>query len=272
MTRSLSNLIKAGFFRVNRDETMVINSDKKVEKYMPELFRAASAEEEFAATKNFMEGLQVLHVEETEMGLQDGEVETLLSEQKEAVLEQAREEAASIISAAKIEAEQQKKQAYEMGKAQGYEDGKQLAEAELTESKQKLEEERIEIELQYEQQLAEVEPQFINLVADLVEKMTGVIAEERKDVITYLIKRALKQTGRSKNIVVIVSVEDFSFVNKEKEMLSRCVGKDCMFDIIEDRKLNKNQCMIETEGQSIHCSLDIQLHGLIEDLKLLAKA
>lgn len=272
MTRSLSNLIKAGFFRVDKEDTLVIDSDKKIEKFMPEIFQAANSAGEFAAAGEFREGLQAVHVEMTEQEEEvEEETENSFEEEKAIILEQAREEANSIIASAQIEAEQQKKQAYEMGKVQGYEEGKQLAEAELTEAKQQLETERTELQMQYEQQIAEVEPQFAILVAELVEKMTGVIAEERQEVITYLIQRGLKQTGRSKNIVVVVSEEDFEFVNGKKEMLMQCVGKDCMFDIIEDRKLTKNQCLIETEGQSINCSLDIQLHGLIEDLRLLAE-
>lgn len=269
MTRSLSNLIKAGFFRVDREDTMVINSDKKIEKFMPEIFQTANSSNEFAVAGEFQEGIHAVHIEETEQE-REAENEIAFEEEKAIILEQARQEAENIVASAKIEAENQQKQAYEMGKVQGYEEGKKIAESELIEAKQQLEAEKADIQMQYEQQIAEVEPQFVNLVADLVEKMTGVIAEERKEVIIYLLRRGLKQTGRSKNIVVVVSEEDFAFVNKEKEMLMQCIGKDCMFDIIEDRKLTKNQCMIETEGQSINCSLDIQLHGLIEDLRLLA--
>ena len=251
MTRSLSNLIKAGFFHVNREDSMIIDSDRKIEKFMPELFQAANSNGEFAAGE-FTEGIDAVHIEAVNNEMEP-ENEITFEEEREAILEQAKQEAENVIAAANIEAEQQKKQAYETGKAQGYEDGKKIARTELEEQQKQL----------------EIEPQFVNLVADLVEKMTGIVAEERKEVITYLIRRGLKQTGRSKNIVVVVSEEDFSFVNKEKEMLMQYVGKDCMFDIIEDRKLVKNQCMIETEGQSINCSLDIQLHGLIEDLRLL---
>ncbi len=267
MTRSLSNLIKAGFFYVNREDSMIIDSDRKIEKFMPELFQAANSNGEFAAGE-FTEGIDAVHIEAVNNEMEP-ENEITFEEEREAILEQAKQEAENVIAAANIEAEQQKKQAYETGKAQGYEDGKKIARTELEEQQKQLEKEKEKLQMQYEQQIAEIEPQFVNLVADLVEKMTGIVAEERKEVITYLIRRGLKQTGRSKNIVVVVSEEDFSFVNKEKEMLMQYVGKDCMFDIIEDRKLVKNQCMIETEGQSINCSLDIQLHGLIEDLRLL---
>lgn len=269
MTRSLSNLIKAGFFRISKEDSMIIDSDKRIEKYMPELFQAANSNGEFAASREFTEGIGGVRIEEMKQEIEP-ENEVTLKEEKEAILEQARQEAENILASAKIEAEQQEKKAYEMGKIQGYEAGKKLAETELLEQQKQLDEERVNLQMQYEQQISQIEPQFVNLVVDLVEKITGVVAEERKEVVIYLIQRGLKQTGRSKNIVVVVSEEDFSFVNKEKEMLMQCVGKDCMFDIIEDRKLTKNQCMIETEGQSINCSLDIQLHGLIEDLRLLA--
>ena len=90
----MSNLIKAGFFRVDKEDTLVIDSDKKIEKFMPEIFQAANSAGEFAAAGEFREGLQAVHVEMTEQEEEvEEETENSFEEEKAIILEQAREEA-----------------------------------------------------------------------------------------------------------------------------------------------------------------------------------
>ena len=82
-------------------------------------------------------------------------------------------------------------------------------------------------------------------------------------------ERSLKNLEKTERLVIRVSAEDMELVRKKQEELMTYVNENCEVEIIMDSSLEKNQCRLEADKQIIDCSLDVQLQGLIEDLKLM---
>lgn len=121
-----------------------------------------------------------------------------------------------------------------------------------------------------EEQERELEPRFASIIAGLVEKLTGVICENKKDVIVHLIDKALKNLERTSRIVLRVSKDDIAIVSSKRGMLMKDIKEGTEFEIIEDTGLIANQCIIETDNKIVDCSLDAQLDNLREQIKMIA--
>lgn len=264
MTRLLSNLIKSDYIYVNR-QVKVLNFNEE-----PKENEKAIQSVMFADFNQPNDGMVV------QQDLTVSSMEKLLREEKEFVgkrmeemLAKAKEEAESIIAKANEEADRIRELADEEGRKAGYVKGFEEGNKESEQLEKQLEEERQLQKQQYQELVEQVEPQFVSIMIRLIEKITGVIVEDKHEVILYLIQRAFMNTDKGKEFVIHVSKEDYSFVSENKEQLSSAIPNDAKLDVVEDVSLNKNQCMIESDQQVIDCSLDIQLSNLIADLKLL---
>ena len=116
----------------------------------------------------------------------------------------------------------------------------------------------------------QLEPKVASLLISLVQKLTGVLIEEKQEIILHLIEQAFLETEGSKSFLVRVSKEDYDFVSSHKTELLWKLKEGTELEIIKDPALYKGQCMVETDSKIIDSSLDVQLKGLIADLKLLA--
>lgn len=195
------------------------------------------------------------------------ELLAMAHEQAGQILEQAQSDAEQIIEQAKVEGEFEKNRIIEEGRKLGYKEGLIKANEELAGQKKDLEIREEELEKQYQQMIADLEPDFTQLVIELVKKLTGVFAE--RDIVVYLMEQAMNKIGRCNAIKVRVSQQDIESVEASRDIFLNIVGNQCQFDVMADASLQKNQCVIETENQVVDCSLEVQLEGLIEDLKLL---
>ena len=114
-----------------------------------------------------------------------------------------------------------------------------------------------------------LEPRYAEIMAALIEKITGVICQDKKEVITYLIHQALNQLDKTKNVTLRVSKNDMLRVSGQKEELKKCLSDGVEFDITEDESLRENQCIIETDERIIDCSLDVQLQNLKDQIRMI---
>lgn len=212
-------------------------------------------------TGEFEEGLQALVVEET-----FSEEE----QKKEAglIIENAKRNATDILNEAKQEAIKIKEEAFRQASKQGYEEGIKKANQDAERIKQELREQKVRQEKEYQMLLSQMEGKVAELVASLVAKITGVLAEDKKDIILYLVEKGLRAYDNLETYTIRVSSYDYDLLLSRKEYLEEIVGGDIQITV--DSKLDKNQCLIETESKVIDCSLDVQLNNLISDIKLLA--
>lgn len=274
----MSNLIKSVYFNFNQDGKRVIDSDSQVEQFIPDIFRKEEEEkEEFVelsalglmeGNAEFQSGLQVLNMEDLRQE-ERAKVEEEASAQIEQLLAQAREEADAVLNQAQAEAEEIRQKAYEEGMKQGLQAGQQAAQEELENRQnefQAMVQQRMK-ELE-EQELA-LEPKFAEIMIDLIEKITGIICKDKKEIIIYLIHQSLNQLERTHQVTLRVSKEDILLVSARKKELKDAVADDVEFDIVEDESLEHTQCIIETENKIIDCSLNVQIKNLQDQIRML---
>ncbi|MDF2542270.1 MAG: hypothetical protein K0S47_1988 [Herbinix sp.] len=259
--RSLSNVIKA--YSVNYDDGMKKTIDTHL-KFDQELISRYTAVTSASEDGVFVEGLKAVIVETIEPQEMPN-----LTETKTKIIEQANEEARSIIEKAQKEALRIKEDAKDVASAKGYQEGLQKGSQEIQKKLQEYENKSRLLQKEYEQELMEAEPKFAHIMISLIEKITGVIVEEKEEVIHHLIHRALLQMDKSNEYTIKVSKEDLEYLISRKNDLLNVLPTDATLRIVEEINLTKNQCLIETDQRVIDCSLDVQLNNLITDLKLL---
>jgi len=277
----LSNLIKSVYFNVAQDDKRIIDSDSHVDEYIPNIFSAPVERQEINDFQAMSFDEETEHNVEFQDGMNVIKVDDMLEEEKQKLSEENEKAAAKIIEEAQAKADQMindaneyaetiKNNAYEEGMNQGLEEGKVRAKAEQEQLKAEFDEEcskRYDEISKYENSLEE---KFADIMISLISKITGVLCEDRKDVIIFLIDNALHNVSKSKNITIRVSNEDFANVNSAKDKLKEKLSSDTELDIAEDSNLSENQCIIETDSGIIDCSLDAQIDNLKEKIRLIS--
>lgn len=189
------------------------------------------------------------------------------------LLQEAQEEIELMRARAVSEIEQQKQAAYDAAKAQGYEEGKLLAMAQIASKEQQLEETRRELLAEYDRMVDGLEPKFIETLTGIYEHIFHVDLYKYREIIVHLINTALRKAEGAENILIHVSKEDYPYVTMQKKaILSGVASSGSNIEIIEDVLLSRNQCMIETSSGIFDCSLDTELEELRGKLSLLSYA
>lgn len=278
----MSNLIKSVYFNVDPEKVRVIDSDERVEEYIPAIYDTPKKQAEDFAFPSFEEGIvadgavssfedgmpAVISMRDVVEGEKEKLEKQVLEEQKETIAK-ARQEAEQIIEQARQEAEAIREEASKLGIEDGRLIGRQEAEQELILKRGELEQE-FDMKLEeLDNQMRDLEPTFANLVVSLVRKLTGVICEDKKDVILYLIGNAIRNKEKTTKMLIRVSKQDMARVSSKKATFKMLAGEIEDFGIVEDESLTENQCIIELDNKIIDCSLDAQLQNLEEHVKML---
>lgn len=243
---------------------MIIDSNFNSDNFNPLSFAKVEEEKEPDAQDG-----HIMEQEESEEVMPDLEE---VNQYAENIIEQAQAKAEEILSSAKAKAMEIMNTSREQGYREGYDSGladieeeRRQVESELRESVRRQEEE-------YEKKVRHLEPQFADLTIKLVEKLTGIVVEDKRDLVMYLLSTALKPIRGPKQFLIRVSEYDAMIVTQRKEELAALLSEDCTLEIFEDSTLDRNQCFIETEDRLLDVSLDVQLKNLSEHLKMLANA
>ncbi len=261
----MSNVIKAYTVRYGEEGKKTIDTHLRTDFFQNVLPKKADYKEVKPSGfgGQFVEGLKAVVVDE----IPDTKEQ---DEKAEKLLEDAKKEAAAILEAARKEVEQLKKEAYAAAQKKGYDDGMLQTKKEQLKLRTEYEEQAHKLRLEYDKMWQELEPQMANLIAALVEKLTGIMVQDKKEVILYLIDKVLKRPDAGDEINIRVSREDYEYVGAHKEHLLEVMGRELPLYILEDTTLNKNECMIEAGQKVINCGLDIQLSNLVTDIKLIS--
>lgn len=277
----MSNLIKSAFFNVGQEDKRIIDSDSHVEEFIPNIFSAQINEyrdnadidvqlmdDEIQKEESFQDGMSVIRIDDVlEEEKQKLEEENRQNAAK--LIEEAKGQAEDIINEAQELAEGIKNDAYEEGLNQGLSEGRQKADEEAQILKKEFDQECSRRLEEIENREKSLEGRFADIMIGLISKITGIVCEDKKDVIVYLIDNALHNVSKSESITIRVSKEDIMQVDSNKDEFLSCLTSNTSLDIIEDDSLSMNQCIIETDNAIIDCSLDAQLDNLKEQIKML---
>jgi len=204
------------------------------------------------------------------------ELQTELQQLREAAEEECRllrmeaeEECKRMIADSAKRTETERANVLNDAKRSGYEEGRQQALQETEALRQELLQKISDQEADYEKKLETLEPDIVELIIGIVHNLTGVLLDERRDIILHIIRHSMLGIENSSNFIVRVSKEDFDFLNSRKqELMNELQGNK--IEIIVDPLLTRSQCTIETDTRIIDCSLDVQLKNLTSDLRMLS--
>ena len=277
MTRSLSNVIKAAAVTYTQ-EIRTIDSNLREGGFTRLAVEKRANVSGGEVTEGFKPGIPGIFSDQggvepedvpedlaAEFAAEKARLEQLKKEAED-VLSDAREEVKKLLAGAKVDAEEIRKQAY----ADGLRQGEQKAKEKYDSMKVRLEAEVKRQKEDYERQVSELEPTFAEILIKLLEKLTGVLLAEKQGIIAYLLEQAIRGIEPGMTYLVHVSAEDFPLANSKKGELLRDLKEGAVLEIIEDRTMQKGQCIIETDSRIFDCGIDTQMKNLAGDLRLLA--
>ena len=260
----MSNLFKTGIvsgFQKISNEPYVIDVNSRIIRPIEE--KMQQEEDEVAVTQNLPSGEELQAMVQQAQGNADS------------ILEDARAKAEEIIENAKLEAEQIKESATQTGYDQGFAQGKAEAmeRADIYLANLQKEQEQMRAKQQDEQDkfVHDAELKLVDMSCRMIQKLTGILVDEYKPVLIYLINNALSQDDNSKNLVIKVSEDNYTYVMDNKHRLVGASNPSISMEIYGDTKLNKQQCIIETDNGIIDLSMDVQVNNLITAIKLLSE-
>lgn len=294
--KSLSNLIKSGFVAFSQNDKLIIDANQN--KIIQAIDSSIQAKEDDSIEEAVAEAMiRDAELEGTDFSndiltmdtdqLSDGDDNHVnVNQVASQILNSAKQEAEEIISNAHNEIEQLRASAYdeaevirsnahEEGYHAGYEEAMSAANKEIDLQKEELEQQRKSMQEQFEtfhhELIQETEHKMVEILCKMIPSVTGVVIEEQKDVLLYIINRAMEEQDAGRHFVIKLSSADYPVVVQKREDIYGASNPNIDIELVEDAKLSQYQCLIETDYGMIDLSLDVQLSNLITALKLMIK-
>ncbi len=265
----MSNLIKYNFVNLKNKEVYIIDPEKNRNVFTPFSNDEATplpnlTEDEIASSEEFDENLNVIDIKEMMY-----EERKKLEDEAAKILEEAREQARVFIEDAQNEADDIRSSAHDEGFQEGMAAGKQKMEQESSALSNQLQDEINQHEKEYNQIIDEIEPKYVDVVISLVNKITGVLLEDRSDVILYLIKNSVKNLDKATHYKIRTSSEDSYLIDSHKNEIREIIPEEASVEFLEEKNLGSNECIIETDTQMVDCGILTQLKNLEETLRMM---
>lgn len=273
VTRLLSNLIKYQFVNLKPDHAVLIDPEKNADKFVPlkkdSRVKIRSLEEveeeEKKSTAKFSPGISIAEVdEEIEKKREEAE------KQSEQILADAGNRADALVAQAGQEADEIREAARQEGFEAGRKEGMQQAEEETSKIRQDLMEQSQNLLFEYEEMVSGIEPRYVNVLCALIQKLTGILMADNKDILLHLIRCGIADMDPARRYTVRVSPEDVMTAESYRRELSKEAGK-VIIDIQEEKGLAKDECIIETEHQMVDCGFKTQLNNMLTTLRMLVQ-
>lgn len=273
----MSNIFKSGIpgVRTVSQEPFVIDANNRViEPPKPRVIRpkndasdnSAEAGDTFEA--GITEMAATINLEEHKELLDDA------MEKAKLLQDDARERAQKILEDANADAEAIRKAAQEEGFAKGLEDGNMEAMRRADEYLEKISRERDQALSQAREEMmeniADTETQIVDVACKLIQKLTGILVDDYKPVMIYMINQVLNEDEDSRKFVIRVSEENYTYIADNADRLSGAANPGITIEIFSDTKLQNGQCQIESDTGIVDLSMDVQVRNLITAIKLLS--
>ncbi len=273
----MSNLVKSRNIVCDVNDRRIIDYNSVISEKITKIQETILENKRHAEKMGFVEGLNPKQVEELledeeyqkEQKAEDINVEEAAA-RAEQIIARANEDAIAIIQRAREESDIIRQDNAEIGRKEGYEEGKHQAESEYADLKKALEDEKVQMEIEYNERLNEMEPKLVDTILMVFERVTHVLGRDKKDLVLQLVNDVLSKTDISKGFLIRVSSDDYKFMIDNRERINGVVSNSVQIEIVEDPTLKPTQCMIESDSGIYDCSLDIQLENLISAIKTMA--
>ena len=118
--------------------------------------------------------------------------------------------------------------------------------------------------------ITDTEEQIVDVACKLIQKLTGILVDDYKPVMIYMINQVLNEDEDSRKFVIRVSEENYTYIADNADRLSGAANPGITIEIFSDTKLQKGQCQIESDTGIVDLSMDVQVRNLITAIKLLS--
>lgn len=157
---------------------------------------------------------------------------------------------------------QLQQQAYDEGFGQGYEEGMQKANADMTESLAVANQTMADAAENAAQYIESQEQVILELGLTAAERILNATLERNDEVYVSIVKRGLKEAREMKEIKVYVAPNYHAVVTKNRDELAEMFPTDVPFMIFVNEDLEGTESYIETNHGRIVVSIDDQLQEL----------
>lgn len=158
-----------------------------------------------------------------------------------------------------VRAEAAAAEARESGYTDGYEAGRQAAEAEFAGRLTALDEVIKSAKSALESGIAGVEDVGINIVFEAVAKMLGQ-AMAREEGVILAVRQVIAHAKERNNLVVRVSPDDFLLLERNRSKLLE--GGEGNVELVADDRVSLGGCLLEAAGGSLDGRLEVQIQQL----------
>lgn len=175
-------------------------------------------------------------------------------EQAERIVAQAEARGASIIEAARAEAEALRASARDEGREAGraeWEDRKADLEARAADLE-------AEAERRIEEQWAALEPELLSLAVEIARKIVRHEIDGHQEYILSAVKTALYQLRDKREIKLHLNASDYEFLRDRKEEIRSSFDGLQSVEMIEDRRIEKGGVLIESVSGRLDARLESQ--------------
>ncbi len=280
----MSNLLKSHYVTIDPDDKRIIDSDSRLAEknenrelplFVPEEESPGNDREDFSGGLA-AEQVAGLLADQDDNVIKTGGADD--EERRQELLRQAEEEAAraeaeihAMKEAAQADIEVMKRVAAEEARGQGYAEGFEKGVAEIDKLRAKLQEDRQKLQAEYDRLVDELEPKFVDLLTDIYEQILHVELKEYGPIVSHLISNTMRKSEENNQFLIHVSKEDYDYVaGRKEEIRENAAAGKAVIEIINDITLLPGECMIETGGGVFDTSLDTELAGLNQKLRLLS--
>jgi flagellar assembly protein FliH len=288
------NLLKHQFVYSEQSAARIINSNDKMEEKMKELVRiyqnAGIDSQGDSVNREFVDGILADNVEGDDVAVETGQEGSAVihkdagaagsKELSDKIVADAEAEANRILEDAKSRADQmvidanaKAQELYEAQKDIGYKDGEAACEREMNRKIAELEAQNTslqqELEVEYQQKLGTMETDLVDAITQVFNKVFHIQFEDKRDILLHLIRRTLYSVEPEKHYRILVSDENWQYVEARLSELSGQLGSDVELEVTRDPKMTNSECRIETENAVYDCSIDQELDGLCRDIRSL---
>ena len=176
------------------------------------------------------------------------------------------EEVETLIAEAQARMEEEGQRIREQCKTEGYQEGIDSALDEATVIRADAKELLDNTHQTCDQMRLDVEPEAVKLIIDIVGKLLADTVKINPAVVVSLIRAGFESTTLSGQVVVKVSDEDYNAVVEYKEELKASAKGATEVEIVRDLSLKATECVIDTPYGGIDVSLWPQFESLRENL------
>ncbi|MBM7579856.1 flagellar assembly protein FliH [Jeotgalibacillus terrae] len=160
------------------------------------------------------------------------------------------------------EKEQLQKQAYEEAFAQGYEEGRNKGYDDVSHLIAEAQEVVASAKGTLQAHLEENELVILELAMRAAEKILSQKLEESPESFLPIVKKGVKEAREMKEVKIYTAVQQFSFLQEERDELLAIFPTDVKLYIYPEEELEPYKCFIETANGRIDISIDTQLTEL----------